>query len=1199
MTTPTNIIQGHRQTLVNRLVARNPLLHFKPSDRGYRVDVCDLFAPQATLSADNGRNKSAGDVFRELIADWAKLITDETKKKWVEIELPEEPANLVGRLARMRKAADDLHNASGMHASFWAWPFVCIPRSGAKPLAAPLLFWRIETQLSGRLFRIRMLEGAPHHNFMLDAWLKHKRELSLDFSRLSDEADEWNDSTLAGRISQFAKAWTGCQNDVDAHNLHRLRKFSTDGKQLAILPCAAIGTAHFKYWALLNDLEQLIPKAADDGNLLHEFFHTTEATRQPGEAELPGETEKYLVEQSDVAQERAVWQTRQSNVMLLKGPPGTGKSQTIVNLIADALRQGKRTALVCHKQAALDVVEKRLAAKGLGHLTMKIINPLGQRRAVIQSVKDLQNSDGGEVSLPAIDDRQGLSAQISKLEKKCDNIAESRGRGECGHSMRGDFLGRMAKARKQADFYPFDPSHEQFTKVVRPHLPKDKDALSRGKKELEDFAEDYATCRFTDNLWQSCRCHSDEGADIAMRFDAIASQAEALDGKRDRLPATALSSLLFSDMMRKYARALFSGEKKDAAASLADLIRYTKAIFAEAKLATAPPIWKDIFQGKGGEIYRRYAEDAEHLGMVASINERLHGKLTAALNRHYGGKMRHWPMLLDALFCYFEYGNLPRHSVANFGRTRESLKEQIDRKREADASAVLCAFPGRQSAARILDDSRLLRLKKSQHGPASTIRDVCHADLGNFSKVFPVLLLNPDAMSQILPLEPGILDLAIVDEASQMFVADALPILYRAKSIVISGDNMQMPPDNIFALQNDEYVDSEEEDDETSPPPTKAAYYSEESALLDAATGWIPANSAACCELNVHYRSRPTELIAFSNHAFYGGKLQAAPDNGASPLTRPIEIFHVAGTFQDGVNETEAQAIIELLKRIWSIGSQLSVGVIVFNVRQATRLKDMLADECEHCPDFNDVYQRAANQTDDGEDAGFFVRSVEHVQGDERDIIILGATYQNSGNYGTLSHSEKGRRRLNVAVTRAKHRMYVVSSLDINRISNESDRPGGDNKGRERWYLWKFMQYARAVSDGDRDAAVAVLRSLNSQYAPRQTGLPPDSQFEIDVAEFLRAKGYEVDYQIGEGGFRIDLGVKPQGAPRYLCGVECDGRFWHDGWKARHNDIWRQDILEGKGWNIYRIWSDEWYSSPDKTQKNLLAHLEKLADDAD
>ena len=1194
MKTPADIIKDHLNGLINRLVARNPLLHFKPSDRGHRMDVCDLFAAQSALSADNG-DKSAEDVFRELISGW-------TKQKRVEIKLPEKSAGLTGKLMRMQRTAKELRDASGMHALFWAWPFAHIPRKNDKPLVAPLLFWRIDTQLSNGRFSVRLLDGAPYYNFILDAWLKHKRRQFLDFASLvGDDADDWNDNAVAQRIGQLAAEWEGCHNATDANNLYQLRKFSTDGEQLAILPCAAIGVAYFKYWSVIKNLNQLIENAQGGEILLPEFFHAADEILWPTKAKSPGESEKYLVEQSDAAQERAVWQARQSKVMLLKGPPGTGKSQTIVNLIADSLRKGKRVALVCHKLAALEVVEKRLADRNLGDLAAKIVSPIEQRSKIIRTIRDIKDGKGAPSPESNDSERKRLAAQISKIEKNCDGIAESRGRDNLGHSMRGDFLGRMEKAREKADFSPFDPAHEQFVQDVRPHLPENKDALSRGKKELEDFVEDYATCRFASNRWQSCRCHPNEGASIAMRFKAIVQRAAALDGKRGHLPAAALSSLLFNSMMRNHAQWLFSGAKKEVAALLANLIRYTKDIFAEAKLATAPPIWKDIFQGQGGEIYRRYAEDAEHLGMVASINERLQAdKLTTALNHHYGDAMQHWSMILDAVFCYFEFGKLPEHSTARHRQYCDSLKEQINLKRHADVAAVLRAFPRRYHAAQTLSTTGLLRLRRHGNTPASTIRGICHADWENFSRAFPVLLLNPDSMCQILPLEAGILDLAIVDEASQMFVADALPILYRAKNIVVSGDNMQMPPDDTFALQNSDEEDTAEEKYDTFQPSTKAAY-TEEPALLDAVEGWIPADSAACCALNVHYRSRPEELIAFSNHAFYDGKLQASPNNIAlpPPLSRPIEIHHVAGTFQDRVNETEARAIIELLKRVWSVDEPPSVGVIVFNVKQEKHLKDMIEDERKHCSDFSEAHQRAVSQTADAEDASFFVRSVENVQGDERDIIILGTTYNNAGSYGLLSHSEKGRRRLNVAITRAKYGMYVVSSLDINSISNEGERPGSDNKGSERWYLWKFMQYAAAVSNGNREAAVGVLRLLNQRYAPHETGREPDSQFEIDVAEFLRAEGYEVGYQIGESGFRIDLGVKRRGDSRYLCGIECDGRFWHDGWHARHADIWRQGILEDKGWNIYRIWSDAWYSTSNTAKKDLLAHLEKLADDAD
>ena len=1193
MTTPVDIIKLHRETLVGRLLGRgqNQLLGFRPRDRGYRMDVCDLFA-EDMLSSDNG--KKAGNFFRELIGGW-------TEQKWADIDLPEK---LSGRLVRMQKDADNRRRASGMHALFWGWPLAYIPRGGdEKPLATPLLFWRIETKVSRGRLRIRMLEGAPHHNFILSAWLRHKRNLSLDFSLLGGgEASDWDEKCMAEQIRQFTAQWQECQNAMDENDLHSLRKFSAHGKQPAILPCAAIGVAHFKYWALLNDLDELIQKPSESGNLLHEFFGATEAIQYPNKAAPPNESEKYLVEQSDTAQERAVWQARQSKVMLLKGPPGTGKSQTIVNLIADAMQQGKRVALVCHKQAALDVVEKRLAAKGIGHLTVKITDPLAQRHAVIRSLRKIK--DGGDAPLPEdnSDERENLSAHISKLEESCDRIAESHGRGR-DHSMRGDFLGRMAKVREEAGFNPRSPRHKQFTQDVRSHLSHTENALRGDKEKLRHFKGDYETCRFADNLWSNCHCRPEEDADIAGDFGALVEDAEILDDKRNRLPKEALSSLLFGGLMRHYAPSLFGEEKKEATRLLAELIFYTKRIFTQAQLTPAPPIWREIFQGRGGKIYRRYAEDASHLATVASINARLQdNKLIAALHHHYGEKMAHWSVILDALFCHFELRKLPRHSSANPSRDHESLKDHIDRKRGADAASVLRTFTHRQSAAQEIYDKGLLRLRKSRNGPASTIRGICHGDLEKFFQVFPAMLLDPDSMSQILPLKPGVLDLAIVDEASQMFVADALPILYRAKNIVISGDNMQMSPDDIFFAQNISDDDKEEEYEETEDDsiPTPSAH-TEESALLDAAAGWIPADSEARCALNVHYRSRPPELIAFSNHAFYGGNLQASPDNSTPPppLTRPIELISAAGKFQDRVNKIEAQTIIGLLKSAWSADKPLSVGVIVFNKKQAELLCNMIDAECERSLDFANDYQRAVNRTDDGEDAGFFVRSVENVQGDERDIIILGTTYNNAGNYGLLSRSEKGRRRLNVAVTRAKYGMYVVSSLKIKSISNEGERPGGDNKGNERWYLWKFMQYAAAVSDGDRGAAVDVLRSLNQRYAPHETGREPDSQFEIDVAEFLRAGGYEVNYQIGESGFRIDLGVKRKGDLRYLCGIECDGRFWHDGWKARQNDIWRQGILEDKGWNIYRIWSDAWYSASDTAKKDLLAHLEKLADDAD
>jgi hypothetical protein len=164
----------------------------------------------------------------------------------------------------------------------------------------------------------------------------------------------------------------------------------------------------------------------------------------------------------------------------------------------------------------------------------------------------------------------------------------------------------------------------------------------------------------------------------------------------------------------------------------------------------------------------------------------------------------------------------------------------------------------------------------------------------------------------------------------------------------------------------------------------------------------------------------------------------------------------------------------------------------------------------------------SSNKTKEGEDIGFFVRSVEHVQGDERDIIILSMVYDGvRKNFGAITKKEKGRKRLNVAITRAKLGMIIYSSLNIDGISNDNQRDDSEN-----FWFWKYMCYARAISSGDKPAAELVLKSLNPTFQPPKPGCEPDSYFEEDVAEFLRKQSYHVDYQIGESGFRIDLGVK-------------------------------------------------------------------------
>ena len=952
--------------------------------------------------------------------------------------------------------------------------------------------------------------------------------------------------------------------------------------------------------------------------MLDEFLgHRSDAVRNPPRGKIPEESEKYLVEWTDASQEQAVWQARESKIMLLKGPPGTGKSQTIVNLIGDALKNNKSVALVCRKQAALDVVKKRLKGVDLGHLAVNITEPRKQRKSVINeliAIKEGKREIDDKVNKKP-QERLSCSERIVSLEKKREDIFKSRGEGE-NYSIRGHLCGTISLIHENMKFTPYDLNHKRFVQSVS-NIIATNFSLEDEREKLKRFSQDYKSFDYANNKWKNAGVDKNDAGNVAQFFSPLIAHAEHLDRLGKDLPDERLWNFLFNRVMRNFVAQLFGIDKKDTIGKMVEFIRHTEEVFAMAKMPLCPPIWRDVYHGMSGATYQSYEDDIKYLPQIAFINERKKIPVIRTFMEYNESNwdMTHWEDITHAIYCYAKLIKLPKVHLDKIEeeRNRADFRKAVDEKRNHDSKSIRRVFMGRQQAASMLYQKGLLQLKKGpkQKGrnvQPSTIRKIAHDGRDELNKIYPALLMNPDSMCQVLPLETGVIDLAIVDEASQMFLIDAMPILYRAKRIVVSGDNMQMPPDENFTLQEDEEDEENEENKKDEHETETEEVFAPRTYELLEATDALAESEDIHCRLNVHYRSRPAELIAFSNHAFYDGRLQAAPDNGGlrSPLRTPIEIVHVSGKrrkVKNGViNDEEINEIINQLERIWSDSNPPSVGVIVFNITQEKEFKKRFEEKCQEDKDFADKYRNSQmSQDEDGEDTGFFVRSVENVQGDERDIIVLGTTYDNEGNYGLLSRTEKGRRRLNVAITRAKHGMIVITSLDINNISKDTEgpnAPSGDS--RERWYLWKFMEYARAVSNNDKEDAAKKLRSINPEYSrPIPIGHGPDSQFEIDVADYIRKLNYITDYQIGEGGFRIDLGVKrTEKDKRYLCGIECDGRVWHDNWCARHNDIWRQKILESKGWNIYRIWSDHWYDHSDDTKTELHDYLENLVKEA-
>lgn len=1187
--TPGEIIAQHRDNLIRRIVSRNALLRFAPADRGDRVDVCKIF-PEPDLLEENVRRIDPNEFLKRVFAmDPVRCPINQTT------------GNIPRRLRTMVQTCKDHKRTTGQWTLVLAWPFLHVParyvERVTKDLFAPLFLWRIRISIvrgGAAIFELLQDDGKSEceSNFVLTEYLKARGEIQLPGEMDAVVEELQNSGTLDQKISTI-KLWL---HDVkidfsDANSgLKSYTKPTVDAP--ALINVAALGNAHFKYLALFRNLEELENKAGKGESLgLLEKLFTTDPPTQAETVE-PKLREQYLVETSDPSQESVVWDARNPDASLvqLNGPPGTGKSQTIVNIVADALYRREKVAVVCDHVAALDVVHKRLKGRKLSDLVAQITSPKENRVAVIKKAKEIEGRP--------IHRARGENWRIvEQSEKICDSRTISFAPPGCRpEEMRGHCVATISAVRADTGFNA-TLDREGVVGVV--HEQRRNGDAKNLRETVSGVADKWRNRNYPNHPWKG-KVQNDIDLDkLQAYFDEIIEFIEELEPAH--LPAGDALVYAAHPIVAKRYYQMTDGQRHASLKNFAEIVATTREAFAHAGVAVAdcPRLWERL--GQSSEARHEYAKYMNSVGDIPDVRAIelaiADNAVVDILVKKFSENPENWRKIIEACMCRLRLlelsmlsGNRKPPFLNDYLKAQSRLKQAVNAHKNDNINMLLQLHNTRRVQARDqLDMVGYLRLRGGRR-PATRLRELYQAKTCESTwTMFPVLLANPSSVSDIMPLDLECIDLLIIDEASQMFTADAMPLLYRAKRAVISGDEKQMPPSSFFALSEDEF-DDDGDDDESSAKNIDVPFE-----LLDA----VDKRANVVGALDVHYRSRPAELVNFSNHAFYKGKLQVAGYNGDFPdflAGHAIRMEYVAGNFERGINTQEADAIVRLLKEVVGERPDWSVGIIVLNTRQRDLVNERLDEEANSDKRFGSVLSTLQNLQQDGEDVGLFVRSVEHVQGDERDIIILGTTYGNKHrNYGPIIRTGVGHRRLNVAVTRAKRGMVIATSLDINHISHEGERPdaAGERAGRERWYLWKYMQYAQAVSDGNDNAAVDVLRRVGEGEVTNPVGKKPENEFERQVGDFLKSHDFHVDYQVGVGGFRIDIGVKnKEGDAAYICGVECDGRIYHSGWRARENDIWRQGILEDKGWKIERIWSDEWFQGRETARQAFLQKVQ-------
>lgn len=507
-----------------------------------------------------------------------------------------------------------------------------------------------------------------------------------------------------------------------------------------------------------------------------------------------------------------------------------------------------------------------------------------------------------------------------------------------------------------------------------------------------------------------------------------------------------------------------------------------------------------------------------------------------------------WIAAREALPELGRLAGLDRHELVRMFQEKE-------RARLNDAQAIILARHFAQIPRGSMGEMGVIRGeigRKSRHKP---IRWVMKNAGSMVQRIKPVMLMSPISVAQFLP--PGTLtfDLLVIDEASQIRPEDALGLVARARQIVVVGDQKQLPPTSFF----DRLVDDGDDEEEDEEMPVGATAADMESIL-----SLCEARGLRSRMLEWHYRSRDPSLIRVSNAEFYGDKLVLPPSPLQLDPNYGLKFRRVPGVYargkttsaQAGTNKIEAQHVVKAVAEHARTSPDLSLGVVAFSKAQSDTLTEALEYERRRDPVL-DAFLREGRAED------VFVKNIENVQGDERDVILISVGYgpqEPNGRLASMSfgpvNGEGGERRLNVLFSRARIRCEVFASFDPGDIDpSRSSREGPR-------VLKRFLDFAKT---GIIEGQVA-------------TGLDADSPFEEDVIHVIRGLGYEADPQVGTAGFRIDIGVRHPDRPgHYIVAVECDGAAYHSALWARERDRLRQDVLEGLGWRFHRIWSTDWF----------------------
>ena len=1140
----------------------------------------------------------------------------------------------VSALKTLKREIEEFAKETGRYEMFVGYPFVTGYISPDLQIKAPLILFPVTINVendSTVSLEVKPEESVQFNKVLLLAYAKARKlnidNLIMEFDNLMDYRLK-NIADVVKYLASFDIKIKYQESDKGLVAFDAIRD-AAKGEGLKIVNACVIGRFPLAN-SIYNDYT-LLDKRRLSSDAIDELLES-----RPSKKIKRPNTQLYTINDLDYAQENAITKLNTYGNMVIYGPPGTGKSQTIVNIISDALCKDKRVLVVSQKKAALDVVFNRL--KELNSKCMFIVDAEKNKVAFYERCKQMHQEimDGYKGQEDYQENFEAIQKNLEKETAELENISDvlfsktpfgltlqqlySNSAKIGKNSADYDIYKKLIKNKElmKLDFNDF----YQATRVIAEknkcelyykymHLKKSNPLVDHINGKLEIHVVNQVKTFLTNLLNKNIVPFDSTKYPHSRQLMAYLLENNLPDNT-DIKPLVQMVSKVCYPKLHK---------SLNISKALSPLYPYFKA-----KTNKVEKQLEENFQQAMVDIrayvgnYKLLEKVLDRKGYVMTVDNILNGNhaflrlLLNALNDYI--EIRDVVVALksasphERLILDFAYEN--SKSLKNFKEIVAKLLEI-----RIYHEAVTYEEKYKEDLSKIIDfeniRNRILSLKNEEKSIATMIcLDKFKEEYQNYYysnpenknflyqitkqqslmpirkmmdtygdfllKLFPCWLLSPESVSNIFPLEKNLFDIVLFDEASQVFIENTLPSIYRGKFIVVAGDNKQLRPTSTFMKR---YMgnDSEEELDLS----TQAAL--EVESLLDLATSRYHSTN-----LTYHYRSRNEELINFSNYAFYDGKLQIAPNTTKNIGKKPIERIKVNGSWIGRKNQEEAGAVVSLLKKlIKNKRNKLSIGIITFNSEQEAAIEDAIDKECQKDQAFRDAYIREQNRISNGEDESIFIKNLENVQGDERDIIIFSTGYARNefgrvvAHFGPLS-VEGGENRLNVAITRAKEKIYVVTSIEPEELQVEGTKNAGPK------IFKKYLQYVRAVSAGKKKEVGYILDSFKPVLEKKaEINL---NQFEGEIKAELEKLGYEVETNLGNTNYKLSLAVYDKKLDRYLLGIECDYAAYQSSDSVLERDVYRNKFLQSRGWKILRVWSRDWWLNKNKVVSNIVKQIE-------